>query len=171
MCRAELWDPDSLPPLKNSWVHVWRRLFDDALRVCDAFVTTSDSARARILTHLPGIDPDRFHVIPHGRSFTEMLQVRRRPERGQPLKILVPGNISVAKGLGVIQALLAHDVAEMLEFQVLGTIDTTQEISCNRLFDHGKYARGAFAARAAEIDAHLGAIFSIWDETLSLIHI
>ncbi|KGJ23722.1 glycosyltransferase [Paracoccus sanguinis] len=165
VCRAELWDPDSLPPLKNSWVHVWRRLFDDALRVCDAFVTTSDSARARILTHLPGIDPDRFHVIPHGRSFTEMLQVRRRPERGQPLKILVPGNISVAKGLGVIQALLAHDVAEMLEFHVLGTIDTTQEISCNRLFDHGKYARGAFAARAAEIDAHLGAIFSIWDET------
>jgi hypothetical protein len=164
-CRAELWQPGSLPPLKGAWVNVWRQRFGRVLGDCDAFVTTSDSARARILSQLPGIDAARFHVIPHGRSFTEMQQLRRRPRHGSPLKILVPGNISMAKGLGVIQALLEHDTAGLIEFHVLGKIDDSKGIAHPRLVLHGTYARDDFARRAGEIGAHLGAIFSIWDET------
>lgn len=164
-CRAELWPQGSLPPLKGNWVHVWRQRFDKVLSDCDAFVTTSDSARTRILSQLPGIDAARFHVIPHGRSFTEMQQFRQRPRHGSPLKILVPGNISLAKGLGVIKALLDHDTAGLIEFHVLGKIDTTQGISHPRLVLHGTYARDDFAKRAEAAGAHLGAVFSIWDET------
>ncbi len=164
-CRPELWGQDSLPPLKDNWVHVWRQRFDKVLGDCDAFVTTSDSARERILSQLPGVAPARFHVIPHGRSFSGMQQLRRRPRHGSPLKILVPGNISMAKGLGVIQALLEHDTAGLIEFHVLGKIDAMQGIGHPRLVLHSPYARDDFARRAEKIEAHLGAVFSIWDET------
>lgn len=164
-CRAELWPAGSLPPLKGRWVDFWKQRFAQVLQDCDAFVTTSDSARARILSQLPGIDPARFHVIPHGRSFTAMHQLRSRPRHGTPLKILVPGNISMAKGLGVIRALLEYDAAGLIEFHVLGKIDTSQGITHPRLIVHGTYARDEFAKRAGATGAHLGAIFSIWDET------
>ena len=164
-CQAELWPADSLPPLKGRWVDFWKDRFAQVLQDCDAFVTTSDSARARILSRLPGIDPARFHVIPHGRSFTAMQQLRSRPRHGEPVKILVPGNISMAKGLGIIQALLEHDAGGLIEFHVLGKIGAAPEVTHPRLILHGAYARDEFAKRAGATGAHLGAIFSIWDET------
>ncbi len=71
-CQPELWPADALPPLKDKWVHIWREKFTRVLACCDGFVTTSESARARILEAFPGLPADRFWVIPHGRDFPEM---------------------------------------------------------------------------------------------------
>lgn len=165
LASFELWPPESMPPVDAKWISYWRDRFVDALTPCDAFVTTSNSARDTILTCLPGIAPDRFHVIPHGRNFAELSFLRKRPRHGEPLRILVPGNISTAKGLSIIRDLLAEDRAGLIEFHVLGKIDSTQGISHPRLIIHGTYKRDEFAQRVAALHVHLGAVFSIWDET------
>ena len=161
----ELWPVESLPSLGVEWISYWRTRFQQALAPCDAFVTTSDSARRTILTYLPTIASDRFHVIPHGRNFSELANLRSRPRHGEPLRILVPGNISMAKGLGIIRDLLELDGAGLLEFHILGAIDPTQGISHPRLIQHGTYERDQFARRVKALNVHLGAVFSIWDET------
>ncbi|ARJ69299.1 glycosyltransferase [Paracoccus contaminans] len=165
-CAAELWPPASLPPLKHRWVHVWQGMFNRALAACDAFITTSPSARATLLAGLPGVSPDRFHVIPHGRNFARMDSIAARPAPTEPIRILLPGNIGVPKGRDILAALLDHDGAGRMEFHVLGKISDAAELAGQpRLFLHGEYKRDEFAARAAAIRPHLGAIFSIWDET------
>lgn len=164
-CRPELWPDDSLPPLKHRWVYPWRERFDQVLSVSDAFVTTSDSARKLIAAGLPGVDPDRFHVIPHGRSFAAMEWLAERPEPGEPIRILVPGNIGAPKGRDVIADLLAHDTAGRFEFHILGRLADADAISHPRLIQQGTYHRDEFAARVRAIRPHFGAIFSIWDET------
>lgn len=164
-CRIELWPTDSIPHLKNSWVQVWRKRFNDVLRDCDAFVTTSESARSRILSHLD-LDAERFFVIPHGRSFANMKQLRSRPRHGEPVRILVPGNIDVAKGLDIIRALIEHDKASLLQFHILGGVSNDSDLAQIRgVVLHGTYARDDFSKRVAAIEPHLGAVFSIWDET------
>ncbi len=80
-----------------------------------------------------------------------------------PLKILVPGNLSAAKGSILIEAVAEIDGGRTFEFHVLG--DSGHMTACPGLVLHGRYQRDAFAARVAEIAPHLGAIFSIWAET------
>ena len=163
-CRAELWPEGSLPELKGKWVHVWRERFAEALEPCDAFITTSDSARSRLLQHMPSLPADRFLVIPHGRDF-EFSRVSQPPLPGEPLRILVPGNISQAKGLDVIHDLLEEDKAGLLEFHVLGAIAASERGDHPRLIRHGTYQRENFAEKAGPIRPHIGAILSVWDET------
>ncbi|QXI65769.1 hypothetical protein CP157_03561 (plasmid) [Paracoccus marcusii] len=164
-CSIELWDQKEMPHIKHSWVHIWRQRFADVLKVCDAYVTTSTSARERIAKQL-NLDLSRFFVIPHGRSFTKMEQLRQHPSHGEPVRILVPGNISAAKGRDVITALLEHDRAGLFEFHILGKISNPGELAeYRRLKLHGSYQREAFSQRVAQIRPHLGAMFSIWDET------
>ena len=164
-CRPELWPDDSLPPLKHRWVHPWRERFGRVLSVSDAFVTTSESARKVISAGLPAVDPGRFHVIPHGRSFGTMEWLAQRPEPGEPIRILVPGNIGIPKGRNVISDLLAYDTAGRFEIHVLGQLADADAISHPSLIKHGTYHRDEFAARVRAIRPHFGAIFSIWDET------
>lgn len=164
-CSPELWPDGSLPALKNKWVHVWRDRFANVLRDCDAYVTTSESARARLQEQL-GLDASRFFVIPHGRSFSRLEQLRQRPRHGEPIRILLPGNIDTPKGRDVLIALLEHDRAGLFEFHVLGNIAQPHELArYKRLVLHGPYKRDDFNARVAAIGPHLGAVFSIWDET------
>ncbi|WP_406721647.1 glycosyltransferase [Thioclava litoralis] len=161
----ELWPQNSMPSLSPGWLEFWRRRFEKSLLACDAFVTTSDSARATILRQMPAINSDRFFVIPHGRDFASFKNIAMPVEHGKPLRILVPGNISVAKGLNFIRDILSEDKLGLIEFHVLGKIDDSVGISHPRLILHGGYQREEFAAKAAKIGAHCGAIFSIWDET------
>ena len=163
-CRPELWPEGALPQLKDQWVHVWRKRFEEALEPCDAFITTSSSARDRILKHLPGISSDRFLVIPHGRDF-EFCRVSQPALPGESVRILVPGNIDAAKGLDIILALLEEDKAGLLEFHILGNIFASEEVKHPRLFAHGTYKRDEFAHKAGKIRPNVGAILSIWDET------
>ena len=95
-----------------------------------------------------------------------MLTAVTRPAPGEPIRILLPGNIGVPKGRDILAALLDHDRAGRMEFHVLGKVSDAAELAGHsRLFLHGEYSRDEFAARAAAIRPHLGAIFSIWDET------
>lgn len=163
--RESLWPAGALPTPSATWLDFWRRRFEAELAHCDAFVTTSHSARALILDTLPTVAADRFHVIPHGRDFAEFSRVRQLPRHGAPVRILVPGNINAAKGLEIILALAEHDRAGWLEFHILGSTDAGQRKPPRTVISHGRYERDQFAKKAAAIRPHVGAVFSIWDET------
>lgn len=166
ICKANVWNTDTFPSLKNAWVHQWRNTMAKAIEPCDGFITTSQSARERVLRHIPTIPSERFHVIPHGRDFTRFEQLQDSPEVQKPIRIIIPGNIDEAKGLKVITEVLRLDVQEVFEFHILGGVHMSKlDGHVPRLVLHGRYERKDFAQKVREIAPHFGAVFSIWDET------
>lgn len=164
-CRIELWPQDSMPKIKNDWVHIWRKRFSSVLQHCDYFITTSDDARKRLLDLLPVIPEDRFKTIPHGRDFLNMQSIRQKPSPDEPIRILVPGNINEAKGSLVLEDILKEDKNGIFEFHILGKIKNSTFRDDPRVIHHGAYSRDDFAEKAAKTRPHLGIVFSIWDET------
>ena len=161
---SDLWPQGSMPPLDKKWVKIWQAKFTQALADCDAFVTTSPSARDTILSVMPPETAERFVVIPHGRDFGTMRQSANWPNDHAPIRILLPGNISHAKGRAVVEALLDRDVTDQrLKFHILGDHDFPKPR--RGLHFHGTYERGAFGSRVAQIAPHVGGVLSIWDET------
>ncbi|MEP5152221.1 glycosyltransferase, partial [Planktotalea sp.] len=77
---SDLWPAGSLPNLTEDWMSIWRKRFTDALEICDAFVTTSPSARDRIAQFMPKEMADKFVVIPHGRDFQRFHQSSQWPD-------------------------------------------------------------------------------------------
>ncbi|MCO5132158.1 MAG: glycosyltransferase [Xanthobacteraceae bacterium] len=164
VCKIELWPQSDVPPLKHAWVNVWRSRFEAALMQCDAFVTTDESARAILTDNFPWLLDRPFVIIPHGRDFPRYHRKSTTSSRGdRPVRILVPGNISDAKGARHIRAIRDADSRRTLEFHILG--NRTVGLEGERIVLHGAYQRDDFAALARDIDADLGAIFSIWPET------
>ncbi|MCJ8352834.1 glycosyltransferase [Novacetimonas hansenii] len=165
-CSIELWPPNSMPHIKNNWVYYWRERYAHALSYCDAFVTTSPSARVTIMKNVPTLSETRFHVVPHGRDFdvfiSPALTVTMKKE-DQAFRILVPGNINQAKGRDIILSLLEEDTTGQLEFHILGNHNFTEEHP--RIVFHGTYNRDDFMKHVAKIQPDVGAVFSIWDET------
>lgn len=164
-CVAELWPPGSFPPLKGRWVRRWREIMAEVLHECSAFVTTAASSHAVLISNFPFLKDRDFRVIPHGRSFEAMRKFARVPNLQEPVRILVAGNIDKPKGAGSILSLRDRDVLGKLEFHVLG--NSIEDLKGPRIICHGPYKREEFAARAASIHAHFGAVLSIWPETYS----
>lgn len=162
-CSVELWPQRQFPRLKNAFVHRWREIFAEAFRACDSLVTTSPGGREVFLNAFDELKGADFRVIPHGRTFAATAQTAQAPDPARPLKILVPGNISPAKGSGLINALLALDVERKLEFHLLG--DPGRVKREPNVVIHGAYAREDFVDKVAVIAPHIGAILSNWPET------
>lgn len=161
--RESLWPQDALPIPNGSWVTFWRERFQAALEYCDAFVTTAESARKLILDAMPRLPAERFVVIPHGRDFEKFYRIRQKPKNGEPIRILVPGNVNAVKGLEIIRALVEYDKFGKLEFHILGSL--IGEAPKTGIVTWGAYKRHEFAEKAREANPHLGIIFSVWDET------
>lgn len=161
--RESLWPKDALPTPCGNWLAYWRDRFQSALEYCDAFVTTSESARRLILDAMPRIPANRFVVIPHGRDFPCFSRIRTRPKPKEPIRILVPGHINAVKGLEIIRALTEYDKAGKLEFHILGQLigDPPEK----GIVPLGVYDRDEFAEKASAVRPHLGIMFSVWDET------
>jgi GT2 family glycosyltransferase len=164
-CVAELWPAASMPPLRGRFVHRWRAIMAGALEACDAFVTTSPGARDTLLDGLPFLAGRDVRVIPHGRSFARLLSLAAEPAADEPLRVLVPGNISAAKGAAIIAALSAHDGGREIEFHILGAVDHILEQPRAGVVLHGRYDRDSFAERVTTIGPHLAVILSTWPET------
>ncbi len=164
VCGQELWPSASMPPLKHSAVHQWQQMFRQALRLSDAFVTTTPSARRYITSRYPELAERPFEVIPHGRDFTDMQRLAVAPSPETPLKIVFPGYLTQAKG-GQIIAELAHLVsAQTVEIHILGEVAEGVCLPAS-VVRHGRYTRDEFVERIRAIDPHVGGVLSIWPET------
>jgi glycosyltransferase involved in cell wall biosynthesis len=163
-CTAELWPAESVPPLRHRFVHRWQEMMAEALRACDAFVTTSPSAQRTMVGNFPFLAERDFRLIPHGRSFARMEGLGAEPSLDEKLRVLVPGNVSGSKGGGLVAAMAAIDRGRQVEFHVLGGVDSALA-NAPGIVLHGRYDRADFAAHVARIRPHLGAVLSLWPET------
>lgn len=162
-CKAELWRPNSMPPLKHNFVQRWKRMMKAALATCDAYVTTAASARDVILRNYTFLNDADFRIIPHGRSTEAMHAFAEIPSPNSVLRVLVPGNISAAKGADLYIALSKLAPENSIELHILGDAGKVPE--CENVKLHGRYKREEFAQHVAKIRPHIGAVFSIWPET------
>lgn len=165
--RNPLWRKDSTDTgMDEARLNHWQQRMQRVLARCDAFVTTCQSAREILRNALPVLAERSadFHVIPHGRDFENFTQLADDGDIGpdEPLRILVPGNIGLHKGLELIKEIKRLDISGKLEFHLLGKGGAGL---AKHVVDHGPYERPQFAERVAELKPHIAAILSICPET------
>jgi GT2 family glycosyltransferase/glycosyltransferase involved in cell wall biosynthesis len=162
-CRIPSAWVKGVPHLKHSWVNVWQQSVARMLEHCDAFVTTSPTARAIYLQTYPQMADTPFHVIEHGRDLAfEPLDAM--PDLRGRVRIAIPGAFDVHKGAPFIERLLALDTAGRLEFHFLGKVPEEHR---HLGVVHGSYQRHQFAQKMREIQPAFVGILSIWAETYS----
>lgn len=160
-CQIALWPADSLPQLKHNFVGRWREIFSEFIANCDEMITTAPSAKEILANAFPDAR-EKITVIPHGRDFEKFTGHAKWPLPDEKVKILVPGNIGLAKGAKLITEIAALDKEGRFEFHFLGsTASILSEIGIH----HGTYDRDSFASKVASIAPHVGVIFSVWPET------
>jgi glycosyltransferase involved in cell wall biosynthesis len=130
---------------------------------CNGFITTSDFAKRLLSKNFPQLDDADFRVIPHGRDFASFDNLVSDPEADKPMRVLIPGNISVAKGAGLIKQINELDGGKYIEFHILG--DHGRLADAPGLVTHGRYARDEFRERVANIRPAIGGVLSLWPET------
>ncbi|OXY82108.1 hypothetical protein B6S08_00805 [Oceanimonas doudoroffii] len=163
-CQHELWPENSFNHLKHGQIHAWQSAFELALSLCNAFITTTGFARNLLVQRYPALANKLFRVIPHGRDFAALQQLAVCTGDDEPLRLVVPGSLSKAKGGRLIQALAEKMPPESLQIHLLGDLAPGLRMPAH-VICHGKYRREEFSRKIAEIRPHLGAVLSIWPET------
>ncbi|MFM9847687.1 MAG: glycosyltransferase [Hyphomicrobiaceae bacterium] len=162
-CMPELWPASQLEGLKHNRVYHWRSMMSSALEHCDAFVTTTSEARAIVSRNIPAVRTKEFAIIPHGRTFKSFRQSAQPARPRAPIKVLVLGNTSRAKGAQLFNEIKAIDVDNSIEFHFLGATESSLNRSIG-IF-HGAYDRDSVDDLIAGIAPNFAAILSIWPET------
>ncbi|HXK18690.1 MAG TPA: glycosyltransferase, partial [Polyangiaceae bacterium] len=144
---------------------LWKRRMNAMLAECDAFVTTSPVVKAILSKNLPVLSERAadFHLIPHGRDFEAFSPPGTGPRPGQPLRVLLIGNISETKGLSTVLKLLELDEEGVIELHTLGKSD--EALATARGTHHGPYRRDDLMKRIQAIEPHIGLIPTICPET------
>ena len=108
-------------------------------------------------------DLDNVKIIEHGRDFNKIKPAYQLPEK-IPIKIAIPGHISLHKGSLLIKDIKNLDINNNLELHFLGTsIPLLKEYGIN----HGRYKREEFNWIIQEINPSFIAILSTTPETYS----
>jgi glycosyltransferase involved in cell wall biosynthesis len=162
-CRHVLW-PEASKGLDASEIRRWRDAMASMLASCEAFATTSDHARELIIGFYPGLAAKSFPLIAHGRDFPAFASLGRLPARDEPVRVLVPGNISDTKGALVLGDIARLDGEGRFEFHVVGRAARSLR-GLPRVILHGSYRREQFLRIAEKIRPHFGVVLSIWPET------
>ncbi len=163
-CKHSLWTEPDFPPLKNNAINQWRVMFQRLLQQCDAFVTTAQSAKNLLTATYSFLGARPFEVIPHGRDFSAFGDVVPRYEKGERLRILVPGNISNWKGANIVKYLSENSALHNFELHIMGAVSDELAKAPGVVY-HGKYIRDEFGEIVRNIKPHIGAVFSISLET------
>lgn len=158
-----LWKDETVTPMTPSMLERWQQKMDKSLIACDHYITTCNSAKDILLSKLELISKkDSFTVIPHGRDFESFIAPVDYTSIDDKLKVLVPGNIALAKGSELIKLVKNLDKDNLIEFHIIGTC--TEDLLPFVTY-HGRYERSQFQKLVAEIQPHISAVFSIWPET------
>jgi GT2 family glycosyltransferase/glycosyltransferase involved in cell wall biosynthesis len=162
-CSYDLWKGDGLPELKNSAIHDWKINNEIMLKKCDAFVTTSEYAKDVIIENYPFLNRRVFPVVPHGRDFSSYGSPKKSIEKNEKMRVLIPGNITQAKGGKIIGELASRSQELNIEIHILGKV--ASNVNTKNCVLHGEYNRDNFVDKVEKINPHVGGIFSIWPET------
>jgi glycosyltransferase involved in cell wall biosynthesis len=162
-CSYDLWKGDGVPVLRNSAIHDWKTINEITLKKCDAFVTTSQYAKDVIIENYPFLNKKIFSVVPHGRDFSSYGSPKKSIAKNEKIRVLIPGNITQAKGGKIIGELAARSKDLNVEIHILGKV--ASNVNTKNCVLHGEYSRDNFVSKVENINPHIGGIFSIWPET------
>lgn len=156
-------EPENL----RDFLPTWRKNVSEMYKYCDEFVTTSQSTYDLYTEFYPELKEKPFHIIEHGRDLKTPDVIDITPEQidpQEPIKIVIPGNMNVGKGINFIIKLKEQDVDNRLEFHFMG--NAYYDFRYNKLgIQHGQYKRSEFNDIVESIDPMFIGIFSIWPET------
>lgn len=170
-CRlSKTWFSNS-PALKHAYVYRWRERVRAGLRVCDAFITTSRSARDTLTTYYPTISHN-LHVIEHGRDDDDDAWISV-PPTDSPIRIACIGALGQAKGASLLKSIFELNAKRRevepygipFEFHVFGPVDSQLEAETPGVMLHGPYERAALRDLVAKVQPSFSLICSIWPET------
>ncbi len=164
-CNSLLWRELDFPKLKNNAVFEWRKQFKEFILLCDSLIFTSQSSFELLLQHFSFIKNISFNIVPHGRNFLSFEQYSVPVDKNEMIKILIPGNIGISKGIQIVNELADYTSEKKIEIHVLGKVENKFIKNRNAVHWHGPYTRDDFASKVSMIRPHIGGIFSIWPET------
>ncbi|WP_304125524.1 glycosyltransferase [Methanosphaera cuniculi] len=151
----------------RSFLPKWRKSISEMYKYCDEFITTSQSTYDLYTEFYPELKEKPFHIIEHGRDLKTPDIIDITPDKvdtTKPIKIAIPGNINIGKGIFFINKLKEYDIENRLELHFMG--DVYGQFRFNKLgIQHGAYKRSDFKKIIDEIDPMFIGIFSIWPET------
>ena len=165
----EPWVPRGTP-LKHNLVHPWQAETTRLIAGATAVIAPSDVARSVLAAALDPALAAQIEVIEHGLDVPRS-ELAAAPDADAPVKVLLAGAVSVAKGAQVLRRMIEADVAGELAFEVLGQVDPGQMPG---LVDlpvrwHGAYDRDHFPTRLARIRPAFVAVLSVWPETYNYV--
>lgn len=164
-CRVEL-TLDGISNLKHQFIYRWQINFSQMISLCSALITTDINLKRVINEIYPSTLKMPFHIIPHGRDFDYKLDVADFQRNSDVVKILVPGNIGIAKGAEVLISLASNESLANVEWHVLGTIQDGLHMNLPKnIIVHGKYDVKDFKKISESIKPTFGAILSVWPES------
>lgn len=163
-CDYELWPQDSFSALKHTQIKPWKTMFESFLFKCDGFITTNVQAKSLLLEHYPYLNHKPFEVVEHGRDFNCFQQVAVPIEPCKPIRLLILGNITPAKGGYLLQTLAEKVPLSQLEIHILGDVSPLLNLP-PKVVCHGEYQREELCHVISQIKPHIGAVLSIWPET------
>jgi len=164
-CLAHSW---SLDP---GFLAEYRRLFAEALRSAAAVVYLSNFVRDRHAALVPGLDPDRQHVIaPSSGAVTPGPRPRRRPGT---LHAAFVGAVRPHKGALVFEEVVRASRAEGsgVRWSAYGGGDPEILARLRRLgvSVHGYYRAGSLPALLRRDAVDVALLLSVWPETYTLV--
>lgn len=152
------------PHLKHSWVYVWRERVKEMFEEVDIIVTTSQAAKDLYMRVFPELSKGSFEIIEHGRDLARGSGHAKPPRPDEPIRIVIPGSMTVHKGIGFIRQLKDLDRTGRLEFHFMGhPVVDASDVGVQ----HGPYEREDLAERVLDVAPHFIGLFSIWAETYS----
>lgn len=171
---SRLWDTPirDLPSVQGvlegdaeAFLALWKRRMNAMLADCDSFVTTSPVVKEILSKNLPVLRQRAadFQIIPHGRDFERFLPTGAGPRAGEPLRVVLVGNITDTKGLGTVLELMQLDTEGLIELHTLGS--SPAALQAARGVHHGPYPRQQLLNRLEAIAPDVGLIPTICPET------
>lgn len=142
----------------------WQELNKDLISYAKIIICPMDSVKEIYANTYPEFE-NKFEVINHGQDLPELSikDIPKLPEEGEKIKIAIPGNLGISKGVYLIKQIKEYDVNSNIEFHFLGNVH--EDITKEEGIDHGNYNREDFNKIIKEINPSFIGIFSIWPET------
>lgn len=162
---SKKWFKD-LPFLRNGFQKVYSEKNQKNLKVCNSFIVTSSSTKDVILANFPQLSENKFHIIEHGRDFSNFKRQHKKI-RETNTNIIFFGALNNPKGLDLVNDLLETDSSNNFTIHILGNPDTPyfNSLRDKGAFLHGTYSREALPSLVDKINPFLSLVPSIWPET------
>ena len=163
-CKVPIEELKDIANLKE-FVNEWRSEAFKTLAKANDLIAPSEVVKQLYTSVYPELSEKNFKVIEHGRDFKLVNdQFYEPPSKNKPIKILIPGNINIAKGGELIKKIKEQDKDSKLEFHFIGALQTSLNLENYGIY-HGTYKREDFNDLVKKIKPSFIGILSICPET------